>query len=118
MQGRLKQSVTKGVFGRSMAFEDTCREAARLGIKGYDLIGPEDWPTLKKYGLVPAMYPPGPVAPFRTLSTAKRITQSSTLLCASPLTKRWQTVCPISSRSPAIDEGWTIAKAPTTASFS
>ena len=60
MQGRLKQSVTKGVFGRSMAFEDTCREAARLGIKGYDLIGPEDWPTLKKYGLVPAMYPPGP----------------------------------------------------------
>jgi hydroxypyruvate isomerase len=60
MKGRLKQSVTKGVFGRGMAFEDTCREAARLGIKGYDLIGPADWPTLKKYGLVPAMYPPGP----------------------------------------------------------
>jgi hydroxypyruvate isomerase len=43
-----------------MAFEDTCREAARVGCKGYDLIGPADWPTLKKYGLVPAMYPPGP----------------------------------------------------------
>ena len=53
--GRLKQSVTRGVFGRGMAFEDTCREAARLGIKGYDLIGPADWPTLKKYGLVPTM---------------------------------------------------------------
>lgn len=59
-QGRLKQSVTRGVFGRGMAFEDTCREAARLGCKGYDLIGPADWPILKKYGLTPAMYPPGP----------------------------------------------------------
>ncbi len=59
-KGRLKQSVTRGVFGRDMSFEDSCREAARLGCKGYDLIGPADWPTLKKYGLVPAMYPPGP----------------------------------------------------------
>src|SRR5450432_121415 len=59
-KGRLKQSVTRGVFGRGMAFEDTCREAARLGCKGYDLIGPADWPVLKKYGLIPTMYPPGP----------------------------------------------------------
>jgi hydroxypyruvate isomerase len=59
-KGRLKQSVTAGVFGRSMPFESTCREAARLGCKGYDLVGPADWPTLKKYGLVPAMYPLGP----------------------------------------------------------
>src|SRR6266404_6427304 len=59
-KGRLKQSVTRGVFGRGAVFEDTCREAARLGCKGYDLIGPADWPILKKYGLVPAMYPPGP----------------------------------------------------------
>ncbi len=43
-----------------MPFEDTCREAARLGCKGYDLVGPAEWPTLKKYGLVPAMYPLGP----------------------------------------------------------
>ena len=54
--GRLKQTVTRGVFGRGMAFEATCQEAARLGIKGYDLIGPADWPMLKKYGLVPTMY--------------------------------------------------------------
>src|SRR3984885_13022116 len=58
--GRLKQCVTRGVFGRGMSFEDTCREAARAGAKGYDLIGPNDWPTLKKYGLTPTMYPPGP----------------------------------------------------------
>ena len=36
-----------------MSLEDSCREAAKLGIKGYDLIGPADWPTLKKYGLTP-----------------------------------------------------------------
>jgi hydroxypyruvate isomerase len=59
-KGRLKQCVTSGVFGRGMAFEDTCREAARAGCYGYDLIGPKDWPMLKKYGLIPTMYPPGP----------------------------------------------------------
>src|ERR1700736_4420258 len=59
-KGRMKQCVTRGVFGRGMSFEDTCREAARLGCKGYDLIGPQDWPTLKKYGLIPTMHPPGP----------------------------------------------------------
>ncbi len=59
-KGRLKQSVTRGVFGRQMSLEDSCREAAKLGCKGFDLIGPADWPVLKKYGLVPAMYPPGP----------------------------------------------------------
>jgi hydroxypyruvate isomerase len=59
-KGRLKQTVTRGVFGRGMSLEDSCKEAARLGVKGYDLIGPADWPTLKKYGLVPTMYPPGP----------------------------------------------------------
>ncbi len=59
-KGRLKQGVTRGVFGRGMSFEDTCREAAKMGCVGYDLIGPADWPMLKKYGLIPTMYPPGP----------------------------------------------------------
>src|SRR5437899_2904014 len=60
LKGRIKQGVTRGVFGREASLEDSCRDAARLGIKGFDLIGPADWPTLKKYGLVPSMYPPGP----------------------------------------------------------
>jgi hydroxypyruvate isomerase len=29
---------------------------------GYDLVGPKDWPTLKKYGLIPTMAPPGGVS--------------------------------------------------------
>jgi len=59
-KGRLKQGVTMGVFGRGAVFEDACREAAKLGIEGFDLRGPADWPMLKKYGLVPSMYPGGP----------------------------------------------------------
>jgi len=57
---KLKQTVTGGVFARGMPFEETCQIAAKLGIVGYDLRGPQDWPTLKKYGLTPTMYPPGP----------------------------------------------------------
>lgn len=59
-KGRIKQGITRGAFPREMSLEDCCREAARLGIRGFDLIGPADWPLLKKYGLVPSMYPPGP----------------------------------------------------------
>ena len=53
-KGRLKQCATRGCFGK-MPFEDLCREAARLGLKGIDLVGEKDWPTLKKYGLLSSM---------------------------------------------------------------
>lgn len=60
---RLKQSVTRGVFGRGAVFEDTCKLAAELGFKGYDLIYPQDWPTLKKYGLISTMAYAAPANP-------------------------------------------------------
>jgi len=60
-KGRLKQCVTGFPFDPKMPFEDRCREAARLGCVGFDLVGPKDWPTLKKYGLIPTMAPPGGV---------------------------------------------------------
>jgi len=56
-KGRLKQVTTKGCFGKGFSLEDMCREAARLGLKGLDLSGAADWPTLKKYGLISAMAP-------------------------------------------------------------
>jgi hydroxypyruvate isomerase len=58
-KGRLKQSATRGCFGRGKDLERICKEAAGLGLKGIDLIGPADWPLLKKYGLVPTMSPGG-----------------------------------------------------------
>jgi hydroxypyruvate isomerase len=54
-KNRLKQGVCGGVFGRNMPFEERAKQAARLGAHCYDLTGPDQWPILKKYGLVPNM---------------------------------------------------------------
>ncbi len=58
-KGRIKQALMRFNFGRDskLSFDDMCREAARLGFHGFDLVGPQDWPTLKKYGLVCTMGP-------------------------------------------------------------
>jgi len=59
-KGRIKQAVTRGCFrGTKFSVEDMAREAARLGAKGFDLLGPEYFPVLKKYGLTPTMVPGG-----------------------------------------------------------
>jgi hydroxypyruvate isomerase len=55
--GRLKQGVTRGCFGKGMSLEEMARHAARLGVTGFDLIGEDGWPVLKKHGLVPTMAP-------------------------------------------------------------
>ena len=59
LRGRIKQAVTRGCFGRGKSLEECCQIAQSLGIKGFDLIGPNDFPTLKKYGLTPTMVPGG-----------------------------------------------------------
>ena len=60
-KGRIKQSLFRTVFGQDTpgltTLDEQCREAARLGAYGFELIPPSDWPTLKKYGLVPTMAP-------------------------------------------------------------
>jgi hydroxypyruvate isomerase len=57
--GRIKQALMRVNFGRdtTLTFDDMCRAAARLGYHGFDLVGPQDWPALKKYGLVCTMAP-------------------------------------------------------------
>jgi hydroxypyruvate isomerase len=45
--------------GAQLDLEGECREAARLGACGIDLVGPEAFPLLKKYGLIPTMVPGG-----------------------------------------------------------
>ncbi len=52
--GRLKQSAARWCYSK-IAVDDLCRQGAEMGLSGIDLVEPEDWPTLKKYGLVPAM---------------------------------------------------------------
>ena len=57
--GRIKQALMRFNFGAgsTLTFDDMCREAARAGFYGFDLVGPQDWPTLKKHGLVCTMAP-------------------------------------------------------------
>jgi hydroxypyruvate isomerase len=39
----------------SIPFEEFCAAAKKIGLKAVDLVGPKDWPTLKKYGLDSSM---------------------------------------------------------------
>ncbi len=38
-----------------MTFEDFCKECAKMGIESVELLGPNEWPTVKKAGLTCAM---------------------------------------------------------------
>jgi hydroxypyruvate isomerase len=52
--GRLNQSACRWCYSK-IDLDTLCKEAARIGLKGIDLVKPEEWPTVKKYGLVPSM---------------------------------------------------------------
>jgi hydroxypyruvate isomerase len=52
--GRLKQSVCRWCYGK-VSLEDLCKEAKRLGLVGIDLLGPDDFATLKEHRLVCTM---------------------------------------------------------------
>jgi hydroxypyruvate isomerase len=55
-EGRIKQSVCRWCYEK-MSLDDLCKNAARMGLKGIDLLNHQDWPTVQKYGLVPSMTP-------------------------------------------------------------
>ncbi len=56
LKGRLKQSAARWCY-RKMPLDELARNAARIGLQGIDLIDYQEWPTVQKYGLVPAMTP-------------------------------------------------------------
>jgi hydroxypyruvate isomerase len=53
-KGRLKQGVARWCFAK-WSIEELAQECARVGMKGIDLIGEQDWPVVQKHGLVPSM---------------------------------------------------------------
>ena len=57
-KGRLKQAVARWCF-KMWSLEELAQNCVRLGIKGIDLIGPEEWPVAQKLGLAPSMAPGG-----------------------------------------------------------
>lgn len=52
--GRLNQSVCKWCYG-GMSLDELATQAQAMGLVGIDLLGPADFPTLKKHGLVCTM---------------------------------------------------------------
>ena len=62
LKGRIKQSVCLWCYGgymkkHKLTLDDFCAAAAKLGLKSVELTGPDQWPTLKKHGLICAMTP-------------------------------------------------------------
>jgi sugar phosphate isomerase/epimerase len=67
-RGNIKQSIVYWCFntaGEKWDIVKTCEIARELGCLSVEIVGPEDWGTLKKHGLVCAIAPNGmPGAPF------------------------------------------------------
>jgi hydroxypyruvate isomerase len=67
-KGRINQSIVHWCFANGpdkWTIEQTCKAAVALGCKSVELVGPDDWPTLKAHGLTCAIAPNGmPGAPF------------------------------------------------------
>lgn len=60
LKGRINQSVCQWCYGR-IPLDELARNAAEMGIKSVELIGPDHWPTIKKYNLICAMVPSHPL---------------------------------------------------------
>jgi len=54
LRGRIKHSACKWCY-KKMSLDDLCRHAAEIGMQSIELLGPEEWPTVKKHGLTCAM---------------------------------------------------------------
>ena len=55
IKGNVKQSIVQWCFNKHWKLEETCQVAKQLGVSSIELVGPDQWPTLKKHGLVCAI---------------------------------------------------------------
>lgn len=54
LKGRVNHSVARWTFG-DLSIEELCILVKKLGFAAIDLVGPEDWPVLKRYGIDSSM---------------------------------------------------------------
>ncbi|MGI8633887.1 MAG: hydroxypyruvate isomerase family protein [Segetibacter sp.] len=54
LKGNVNHSVCKWCYPK-ISLDDLCKSAKDIGISSIELQGPEEWPTIKKYGLTCAM---------------------------------------------------------------
>jgi hydroxypyruvate isomerase len=55
--GKIRQSIVQWCFADHWNVEQTAKIARELGVQSIELVGPEHWPTLKKYNLQCAIAP-------------------------------------------------------------
>ncbi len=53
-KGRINQSASRWCY-RKLSLDQLCEAGAKMGLKGIDLLKPDDFPALKKHGLVCTM---------------------------------------------------------------
>lgn len=67
--GRIKQLIVSWpymVFGEKWTLDELCQVAVNLGVEGIELVGPDEWLTMKRYGLICGMSVNGmPDPPFK-----------------------------------------------------
>ena len=54
LKGRIKQSVCRWCYNKR-PLEDRAREAKAMGLQSIEVLGPNDWPIIQKYGLTCAL---------------------------------------------------------------
>lgn len=54
LKGRINHSVCRWCY-QDVSLEDLCKAAKDMGITSIELVGPEEWPVLQKYGLTSAL---------------------------------------------------------------
>lgn len=54
LKGVVNHSVCRWCYS-TIPLDDLCKAAKNIGLASIELVGPEEWPTLKKYGLTSAM---------------------------------------------------------------
>jgi len=54
LKGKVNHSVCRWCYVK-VSLEDLCKAANNIGLQSIELVGPEEWPTLKKYGLTSAL---------------------------------------------------------------
>jgi hydroxypyruvate isomerase len=53
--GRLKQGVCYWTYQKWFTLDELCKEAVRIGLKGIDLVTPDQYRVVQQYGLEPSM---------------------------------------------------------------
>lgn len=54
LKGHINHSVARWTYG-DLSIEELCQTVTAIGFSAIDLVGPQDWPVLKRYGIESSM---------------------------------------------------------------